>query len=170
MREPRHLLVLAAAATLIATSAYAQAPSSTPPPAQAPPPPAIKRTPAPADAYVYIGWPNDGEVVRTTHVKVWFGARNIGVAPAGTTRPNTGHHHLLIDTPLPPLDEPIPNDKNHLHFGLGQTEAFIDLPPGTHTLQLLMADGDHIPHDPPLMSKKITIHVQAAPAPVAEAH
>jgi len=122
-----------------------------------------RRSPAPHDAYVYIGWPNDGEVVRTTHIKVWFGTRNFGVAPAGTSKPNTGHHHLLIDVGLPPLDEPIPNDKNHLHFGLGQTETFIDLPPGTHTLQLLMADGDHIPHDPPVMSKKITIHVQAAP-------
>ena len=77
----------------------------------------------------------------------------------------SGHHHLLIDVPLPPLDEPIPNDKNHLHFGLGQTETFIDLPPGTHTLQLLMADGDHIPHDPPLMSKKITIHVVGGAKP-----
>ena len=84
----------------------------------------FKRTPAPANAYVYIGWPNDGETVRTTHIKVWFGTRNFGVAPAGTNKPNTGHHHLLIDTALPPLDQPIPNDKNHLHFGLGQTEAY----------------------------------------------
>lgn len=117
------------------------------------------RSPAPADAYVYIGWPNDGEVVHSTHIKIWFGTRNFGVAPAGTAVRNTGHHHLLIDTALPPLDEPIPNDKNHMHFGLGQTETFIDLPPGTHTLQLLMGDGDHIPHDPPVMSKKITIRV-----------
>ena len=131
----------------------------------------FKRTPAPADAYVYIGWPNDGQVLHTTHFKVWFGTRNFGVAPAGTYKPNTGHHHLLIDTALPPLDQPIPNDKNHLHFGLGQTETMIDLPPGTHTLQLLMGDGDHVPHDPPLMSKKITIYVRAAAeTPVAEAH
>ncbi len=147
---------------------YAQAP-----PAKNLPAPAadsgFKRSPAPSDAYVYIGWPNDGETVRTTHIKVWFGTRNFGVAPAGTSRSNTGHHHLLIDTPLPPLDEPIPNDKNHLHFGLGQTETYIDLPPGTHTLQLLMADGDHIPHDPPVMSKKITIRVVAAATPVADA-
>jgi hypothetical protein len=121
-----------------------------------------KRTPAPRDAYVYIGWPNDNQVLYTTHIKVWFGTRNFGVAPAGTYKPNTGHHHLLIDTNLPPMDEPIPNDKNHLHFGLGQTETYIDLPPGKHTLQLLMADGDHIPHDPPLMSKKITIYVRPA--------
>ncbi len=96
-----------------------------------------KRTPAPPDAYCYIGWPNDGETIKTRHIKVWFGTRNFGVAPAGVDKPNTGHHHLLIDTDLPPLDEAIPNDKNHLHFGAGQTETYIDLPPGTHTLQLL---------------------------------
>lgn len=129
----------------------------------------LKRSPAPADAYVYIGWPNDGEVVRTTHIKVWFGTRNFGVAPAGTIQSRTGHHHLLIDVALPPLDQPIPNDKNHLHYGLGQTETFVDLPPGTHTLQLLMGDNDHIPHDPPVMSRKITIHVRATETPVAEA-
>ena len=128
-----------------------------------------KRTPAPANAYCYIGWPNDGETVRTTHIKVWFGTRYFGVAPAGTYVPNTGHYHLLIDVPLPPLDAPIPTDKNHIHFGLGQTEAYIDLPPGVHTLQLLMADGDHIPHDPPVMSKRITIHVRAIEQPMATA-
>ena len=118
------------------------------------------RTPAPAEAYVYIGWPNDGEVLRTRRFKVWFGTRNFGVAPAGVTKANTGHHHLLIDTALPPLDEPIPNDKNHLHFGAGQTETYIELPPGTHTLQIIMGDADHVPHDPPLVSKKITVRVQ----------
>jgi hypothetical protein len=120
----------------------------------------VKRTPAPADAYCYIGWPNDGETLHTRHIKVWFGTRNFGVAPASVETPNTGHHHLLIDTDLPPLDAEIPNDKNHLHFGAGQTETYIDLPPGTHTLQLLMGDANHVPHDPPVMSKKITIHVQ----------
>ncbi|HYZ24614.1 MAG TPA: DUF4399 domain-containing protein [Rhodopila sp.] len=130
----------------------------------------FKRAPAPADAYVYIGWPTDGAVLRSTHIKVWFGTRNFGVAPAGTFKANTGHHHLLIDTALPPLDQPIPNDKNHLHFGLGQTETYIDLPPGIHTLQLLMADGDHVPHDPPVMSKRITIYVRPSGNAVAEAH
>jgi hypothetical protein len=162
----------AAAVALVAVVAHAQAPSKSPPAANAPAATDTqpKRTPAPADAYVYIGWPNDNETVRTTHIKVWFGTRNFGVAPAGTTKANTGHHHLLIDTALPPMDQPIPNDKNHLHFGLGQTETVIDLPPGTHTLQLVMADADHIPHDPPLISKKITIHVRAAEGPVAESH
>jgi hypothetical protein len=151
-----------AAAPLLA--AQAQTKQNQPPPSDS----GFTRSPAPAQAYCYIGWPNDGETIRTTHFKVWFGTRYFGVAPAGTNRQNTGHHHLLIDVPLPPLDQPIPADKNHLHFGLGQTEAFIDLPPGTHTLQLLMADGDHVPHDPPVMSKKITIHVRAAEAPVVQ--
>jgi Domain of unknown function (DUF4399) len=129
--------------------------------------PAVPRTPAPHDAYVYIGWPLDGATVGTKF-KIWFGTRNFGIAPAGVQKPNTGHHHLLIDVPVPPLDEPIPNDRNHLHFGLGQTEAIVELPPGKHTLQLLMGDADHVPHNPPLMSKRITIYVRAergAPAP-----
>lgn len=173
MRELQRSIILAGATgfTLAAAGAHAQAPSATPPPANQPAATdqGSKRTPAPADAYVYIGWPNDNETVRTTHIKVWFGTRSFGVAPAGTTKPNTGHHHLLIDTALPPMDQQIPNDKNHLHFGLGQTETTIDLPPGTHTLQLLMGDSEHIPHDPPVMSKKITIHVRASESPVAEA-
>jgi hypothetical protein len=199
MHQLHRLIVLAsAAAAVITVPVYAQTstdnptpaqaqPAQAPPPSQAQPAPAqpapaqpvkapdtpdagFPRTPAPADAYVYIGWPNDNETVRTTHVHVWFGTRNFGVAPAGTNKPNTGHHHLLVDTALPPLDQPIPHDKNHLHFGLGQTETYVDLPPGTHTLQILMGDADHVPHDPPLMSKKITIHVRAAETPVAEAH
>jgi hypothetical protein len=157
------IVPLAVAIGWIVLPAAAQTPSGTATPAPDHPAQeeAYKRTPSPAGAYVYIGWPNDNETVHSTHIRVWFGTRNFGVAPAGTSKPNTGHHHLLIDTALPPMDEPIPNDKNHLHFGLGQTEAVIDLPPGTHTLQLLMGDGDHVPHDPPLISKKITIHVVA---------
>ena len=82
------------------------------------------------------------------------------------TRPNTGHHHLLIDTPLPAdMDAAIPNDRNHLHFGAGQTETVLELPPGTHTLQLLMGDAAHVPHDPPVYSQRITIHVRSGPAP-----
>jgi hypothetical protein len=116
-------------------------------------------TPAPPDASLYIGWPNDGEVVKSPF-KVWFGLRNMGVAPAGVEKPNTGHHHLLIDVELPPLDEPIPNNLNHLHFGAGQTETVLELPPGRHTLQLLMGDKDHLPFDPPVVSKTIAITVR----------
>ena len=91
-----------------------------------------------------------------------FGLVNMGVAPAGIDRPNTGHHHLLVDTKLPPLDEPIPNDFNHLHFGAGQTEATVTLSPGRHTLQLLLGDANHVPHDPPVMSQPITVTVSRA--------
>ncbi len=118
-------------------------------------------TPAPANAYLYIGWPNDGEVIAAGKpFRVWFGLRNMGVAPKDVAFPNTGHHHLLIDTPLPPPGEVIPSDRNHLHFGAGETETMIELPPGKHTLQLLMGDDKHIPHDPPIYSKKITVTVR----------
>ena len=116
-------------------------------------------TPAPEGAYLYIGWPNSGEVVKTPF-HLWMGLRGMGVAPKGVDKPNTGHHHLIIDADLPPMDQPIPSDRNHLHFGAGQTEADIELPPGKHTLQLLMGDHDHIPHNPPVVSKKITITVR----------
>lgn len=118
------------------------------------------RTPAPTGAYAYIGWPTDHAVIRSTRFRVWFGLRGMGVAPAETDVPNTGHHHLLIDTDLPPMNEPIPNDKNHLHFGKGQTETVIELPPGRHTLQLLLGDAHHVPFDPPVMSRKITVTVR----------
>ena len=81
------------------------------------------------------------------------------MAPAGFEKPNTGHHHLLVNTPLPPLDQPIPNDFNHLHFGAGQTEATVTLPLGVHTLQLLFADENHVPHNPPVMSKPVKVLV-----------
>lgn len=118
-------------------------------------------TPAPANAYVYIGWPQDGQVVSAGRpFRVWFGLRNMGVAPKDVKFPNTGHHHLLIDTDLPPLTEEIPSDRNHLHFGAGETGTVLELPPGKHTLQLLMGDDKHIPHNPPVYSKKITITVK----------
>ena len=118
-------------------------------------------TPVDPRAIVYIGWPNDGQVLPAGKpFRVWFGLRYMGVAPAGVKFPNTGHHHLLIDTDLPSMDEKIPSDRNHLHFGAGQTETMLDLPPGKHTLQLLMGDFDHTPHNPPIHSKKITIIVK----------
>ena len=118
-------------------------------------------TPAPADAYLYIGWPVDGQVVSAGKpVRVWFGLRNMGVAPKGVEFPNTGHHHLLIDTDLPDMNQEIPSDRNHLHFGAGETETTVELAPGRHTLQLLMGDDKHIPHNPPIKSRKITITVR----------
>ncbi|MCG2579166.1 DUF4399 domain-containing protein [Dechloromonas sp. XY25] len=118
-------------------------------------------TPAPANAYLYIGWPNDGQVMPAGKAfRVWFGLRNMGVAPKDVKFPNTGHHHLLIDTDLTPAGQEIPSDRNHLHFGAGQTETMLELPPGKHTLQLLMGDDKHIPHNPPVYSKKITVTVK----------
>jgi hypothetical protein len=118
-------------------------------------------TPAPANAYLYIGWPNNGEVIAAGKpFRVWFGLRDMGVAPSKVKFPNTGHHHLLIDTELTPPGQEIPSDRNHLHFGAGETETMLELPPGKHTLQLLMGDENHIPHDPPVYSKKITVTVK----------
>ncbi len=116
-------------------------------------------TPSSSDRYVYFISPTDGEVVHSP-VLVKFGLRGMGVAPAGVERENTGHHHLLINVEkLPDMDKPIPADEHHKHFGKGQTEALIELTPGAHTLQLLFADFAHIPHDPAITSKPITIHV-----------
>lgn len=117
-------------------------------------------SPAPKNAYLYIGWPNDGEVVHKSNFRVWFGLRKMGVAPAGIEKSKTGHHHLIIDAPLPPMDEEIPSDKHHFHFGKGQTETRVTLTPGTHTLQLLLGDQNHVPHNPPVMSRKVTVTVK----------
>lgn len=112
------------------------------------------------DALLYIISPADGETV-TSPVTVRFGLKGMGVAPAGVKKEKTGHHHLLIDVKkLPAMDKPVPSDDNHKHFGGGQTEAMLDLPPGEHTLQLLLGDMNHIPHTPPVLSKKITIMVK----------
>ena len=120
----------------------------------------IAATPAPEGAEVYIISPLDGQSV-SNPVTVKFGLKGMGVAPAGTDTPKTGHHHLLIDVAnLPPLDKPIPADTNHKHFGAGQTETTLELTPGKHTLQLIMGDKNHVPHTPPVMSKKITITVK----------
>lgn len=111
------------------------------------------------NALVYFIWPKDGAVIKGGKVWIRFGLRNAGIAPAGIERENTGHHHLLIDTELPPLDEEIPADRNHVHFGKGQSEARIELAPGKHTLQLLFADHLHVPHKPVIKSKQITVTV-----------
>src|SRR6516165_4684707 len=110
---------------------------------------ASAQTAAPSNASVYIISPKDGDTV-TSPFRVQFGLSGMGVAPAGVEKPNTGHHHLLID-PNESLDpnEPIPQDKKHLHFGAGQTEALIELPPGKHTLQLVLGDAQHFPFKPP---------------------
>ena len=122
--------------------------------------PAAGRSPSPAQAHVYIITPVDGETV-SSPVTVRFGLSGMGVAPAGVDKPGTGHHHLLIDVAEPPAaDMPLPADDNHRHFGGGQTETTIELSAGKHTLQLLLADFAHVPHNPPVMSEQITITIK----------
>lgn len=140
--ELRTTALLALALALLPSAAYSQ------------------ETQSPADAYLYFIWPQDGETIKGAF---WarFGLRNMGVTQAGSNAPNTGHHHLLVDVQEPlALNEPIPQDKAHLHFGAGQTEARIELPPGKHTLQLVLGDAKHYPFNPPVISKKIHITVR----------
>jgi Domain of unknown function (DUF4399) len=136
------IIVLSATVTLLSFAAQAQG------------------TPSPKDAYLYFIWPQDGAVIKGAF---WarFGLRNMGVTHADDRFPNSGHHHLLVDVDTPlDLKEPIPQDKSHLHFGAGQTEARIELPPGKHTLQLVLGDAKHYPFDPPVVSKKITVTIK----------
>jgi hypothetical protein len=121
--------------------------------------PALAQTASPKDAYLYFIWPQNGQRIRGAF---WcrFGLRHMGVTRAGDAAPNVGHHHLFIDVDEPIVPgEPIPQDKNHLHFGGGQTEARIDLPKGRHTLQLVLGDAEHRPFKPLVISKKITVTV-----------
>lgn len=126
-----------------------------------------KRQASPAGAKVYVVSPEDGAKVKK-QVKVIFGLTGMGICPAGITVegqpiPDTGHHHLLVDVDqLPPMDEPLPAEQHDKvkHYGKGQTEAVLELTPGKHTLQLIFADYAHVPHNPPVMSKKITVIVE----------
>ena len=105
---------------------------------------------------VYIESPEHGAFVQSP-VEIIFALDGMELAPAGTYEPDTGHHHLIINDELPDLAMPIPNDQNHLHFGKAQDRVLLDLEPGVHTLQLLLGDGNHIPHQTPLISEKIEI-------------
>lgn len=141
--------LIIAALMLAAPLATAQTPAA-----------ALERTASPPGAEVYIISPKDGATVHSP-VRVQFGLKGMGVAPAGVKFENTGHHHLLIDTDAPTdLSAPLPATDKIVHFGKGQTETTLTtLTPGKHTLQLLLADQNHIPHNPPVISKKITITV-----------
>lgn len=130
-----------AAAALIAASGWAAA-----------------QTASPQGARVYFINLKNGQHVKSP-VLVQFGLSGMGVAPAGSTNPNTGHHHLIIDADTPPAGMPIPMDEKHRHFGGGQTEISVQLTPGNHSLQLVLADGGHIPHSPAVVSDKITVTV-----------
>lgn len=119
-----------------------------------------ERTPAPAGAEVYIVSPKDGAKIKGP-VTVVFGLKGMGIAPAGIKFDNSGHHHLLIDADLPAdLSQPLAANEHSVHFGKGQTETTLTLAPGKHTLQLVLGDALHIPHDPAIVSKKITITVE----------
>jgi hypothetical protein len=141
--------LIIAALIVAAPLAAAQTPAATP-----------ERTASPTGAEVYIISPKDGETVHNP-VHVQFGLKGMGVAPAGVKFENTGHHHLLIDTDAPAdAGAPLPATDKIVHFGKGQTETTLaSLTPGKHTLQLLLGDQNHIPHNPPVISKKITITV-----------
>jgi hypothetical protein len=117
------------------------------------------RSASAAEATVFFVSPADGATV-SNPISVVFGIEGMTVAPAGQDVPHSGHHHLLIDTGLPDLGLPIPKNENYIHFGDGSTATEITLPPGKHTLQMLLGDHLHIPHDPPLMSEIITINVE----------
>ena len=146
------LHVTVAEPTAVATPAAAAATAT----------PTAGRHPSPANAKAYIESPTNGVYVTTTFT-VRFGLTGMGVAPAGFDKPNSGHHHLIIDAALPPFDQPIPNNENYLHFGAGQTEASVTLPRGKHTLQMLLGDAGHLPHDPPVYSQPVTVYVGMTP-------
>lgn len=143
MKQP--FLTCTISLTLLAGAAFAQAPPKT------------KGTDT---AVVYIQSPKDGETV-SSPVTVRFGLKGMGVAPAGVNTPNTGHHHLLVDLATPPdFNAALAVTDNIKHFGAGQTETELTLPPGKHTLQLVLGDYLHIPHEKPVVSEKITITVK----------
>lgn len=118
-------------------------------------------TPSAPGAQVYFINLKNGNTV-SSPLFIQFGLSGMGIAPAGVEKPKTGHHHLLIDASLDgeALNDAIPSDDNHVHFGGGQTEALIKLKPGTHTLQMVLGDWSHVPHNPPIMSERITVYVQ----------
>ncbi|WP_422395550.1 MULTISPECIES: DUF4399 domain-containing protein [Roseovarius] len=126
-----------------------------------------ERTAAPEGAEVYFIDLDDGATV-SSPVKIKFGLSGMGVAPAGTEKENTGHHHILLNRPplgegpdgAEELEYGLPADENHIHFGGGQTEVSLDLPAGTHTLQLVLGDLNHVPHDPPITTDVISITVE----------
>jgi hypothetical protein len=120
----------------------------------------MPRTASPNGASAYFIAPADGETV-SGPVTVRFGLKGMGIAPAGIDFPDSGHHHLLVDVDeLASYEMPIPTDEHHRHFGKGQTETTLELAPGTYTLQIVLGDKNHVPHDPPVMSEKITIVVK----------
>jgi hypothetical protein len=158
------ILSLAVIAATIGPAWAEESPQPAAPPPAAQPkaeeaaPPAV-----PPGAHSYIVNVHDGQTLISPFRVVFGLTPNMGVAPAGVDKPNVGHHHLLIDTKLTAeqMKEPIPADAQHLHFGKGQTETTVTLPPGKHTLQLVLGNWSHVPFDPSVQSEVITVHVVA---------
>ena len=119
---------------------------------------ALPRSPSPDGARVFFITPADGDTV-ISPVRIEFGLEGMSVAPAGDATKHSGHHHLIVNASLPATDMPIPAGENYIHFGDGSTSTSLELEPGEHTLQLLLGDHLHIPHDPPVSSEVITITV-----------
>ena len=166
MTTTSRILVVAGALFLIgACSKQEPAPASAEDPAAtaggaAPAQPAaLPRTAAPEGARVFFITPADGDTV-SNPVRIEFGIEGMSVVAAGVNEAHSGHHHLIIDAGLPDLGLPIPADENYVHFGDASTSTERELAPGQHTLQLLLGDHLHVPHDPPVMSETITITVQ----------
>ena len=111
-----------------------------------------------ANSKVYFINLEDGDRVESPFL-IQFGLSGMGIAPAGTDRSNTGHHHLLINVDDIDLSKPIPSSSNHIHFGGGQTESLVDLMPGNYSMQLVLGDMTHTPHNPPIISQRINITV-----------
>jgi hypothetical protein len=155
----RILLALGVAALLFACGERTSQEPVAEAPAVQEAPAALPRSPAPEGARVFFVSPADGATV-SNPVNIVFGIEGMSVAPAGENTPHSGHHHIIIDAELPDLGMPIPASDNYVHFGDGRTETVLTLEPGEHTLQMLLGDHMHIPHDPPLTSARITIFVE----------
>jgi hypothetical protein len=159
MRTPIGLTLICTLGWILAGCGSDQ--SSTSGPATGAPPTASKmpQSVSAPGASVFFVSPMDGATVASP-VELKFGVSGITIAPAGESLENSGHHHLLVDLQLADMTKPIPKDAQQIHFGKGQTEATIELEPGTHTLQLILGDSNHIPHIPPVVSNTITITVE----------
>jgi Domain of unknown function (DUF4399) len=159
-------ILMPVAVSLLAVACGDRGQPETAQPAAAPAEPAasesrmmMPRSTAPAGARLYFITPADGATVKSP-VRIEFGLDGMDVVPAGTVAPMSGHHHVIIDAELPPMNLPIPADEHNVHFGDGRTATELPLEPGQHTLQLLLGDHLHIPHQPPVTSEKITITVE----------
>jgi len=163
MSNKRSARLLVAGATLLATAVLVVGCGGEPPAdkgaTKAAPAAAMPRSPAPPGATVFIFSPENGAIV-TSPVAVKFGVSGVSIAPAGQLQANSGHHHLLIDTALADANQAVPKNAQHVHYGKGQTEAMVELEPGQHTLQLVLGDGNHVPHEPPIVSQIVTITVE----------